>query len=213
MSHSRIPLRASATVYAVCYFVALFLPRFPEGAYSDDQVSALFRDPAERTPIMIGGYALSIAALAFLVFISLFMRALTTDRTALTAMVRVAGTTYATMLMLTAVLLCSLPMGVAIGELPTDTDPMMYRTLSNAAFYALLVPGLLAAAVALVAASLELRRRQEAPRWAAVLGLILAPLLLLGVAWVPQFLVPLWAVAVAHSTPKRAPAKEPVALT
>jgi len=213
MSHSHIPLRASATVYAVCYFVALFLPRLPEGAYSDDQVSALFGDPAERTPSIIGGYALSIAALAFLVFISLFMRALAPDRTALTGTVRVAGTAYAAMLMLAAVLFCSLPMGVAIGELPTDTDPTVYRTLSNAGFYALLVPGLLAAAVVLVASSLELRRRQEVPRWAAVLGLVLAPLLLLGVAWVPQFLVPLWAVAVAHATAQPAPARETVALT
>ena len=205
MSHSRLALRVSATVYAVSYVVALFLPRLPEGAYSDDQVSALFGDPAERTPIIIAGYALGIAAVSFLVFLAVSMRTWAAAGTALTGVVQVAGTAYAVMLMLAGVLFCSLPFGVALGELPAGLDPAIYRTLGNAAFYALLVPGLLAAAVMIVAASLLLRREQAAPRWVAVLGLVLAPLLLVGVAWVPQFLVPLWAVAVAHAAPGSVP--------
>lgn len=177
-----------------CYALALFVPTLPEGAYDDGRVLSLF-EGAERAQIILGGYALAIAGVAALVFFQLLAQAVGSTVT------RAAGTGYGVMLLVASTLFSSIPLGTALDELEPATSP--FRELSNAGFHALLVPGLLCAAVAVVSASMALRRTRGAPGWCVVLGFVLAPLLLLGVAWVPQFLVPLWALAIAFATPVR----------
>ena len=66
-----------------------------------------------------------------------------------------------------------------------------------------LISGLLAAAVMVAAASAAGRRTGVLPRGVVVAGLVVAPLLLVGFTWIPQFLVPLWVVAVSISLLRR----------
>lgn len=192
-------IRVSAGVFAGGYLVSQFLPNLPEGADSDREVLALL-DGGGLYSISLSGYALAIAGVAFLSFAALLSRQLAEHRPgSYASVVSVAGTAYGVMLLVASTYFSSLPMGLALGEIADQTDPMLFRVMSNAGFHALLVPALMAAAATLVAASLMLRGTGLVPAWCCHAGLLIAPLLLLGFAWVPQFLVPVWVLTIAFS--------------
>lgn len=195
---SPLLLRTSAIVYAAAYAVAMFVPSLPEGAYSDARVLALLDDGGDRTRIIIGGYAVVVAGCAFLVFVAALRSRLgPAAGSAWGSAMQSAAAGYAAVLACAAAMFSSIPLGVALGELEAGTDTALYRAMSNGGFHLLLVGGLLLAAVAVGSASVALRQLADVPRWLPVVGFVIAPLLLLGFAWAPQFLVPVWAVTVA----------------
>jgi len=188
---SPLVLRASAVAFAAAYIVAMFVPTLPEGAYSDARVLALLEDPGDRTRIILGGYALVIASIAMVIFVAALGPRSGTERSPGHAASRMAAASYACILGVAAAMFSSIPMGVALGELEVGRDPSLFRTLSNAGFHVLLVGGLAMASVLVAAVSLDLRRT-DAPRWLPMLGFAVAPLLWLGFAWAPQFLLAVW---------------------
>lgn len=207
---STLTLRVSAIAFAAAYVVAMFLPTLPEGAYSDARVLALLEDPADRTRIIVGGYALVASAIFLLVFTaSLAVRIGREVRPTGLGLALPSAGVYAAILAAAAALFSSIPMGVALGELEAGTDPYVYRVLSNTGFHLMLVGGLGVASVLVASVSIALRRVESAPRWLPVTGFVVAPLLWLGFAWVPQFLLPLWAIAVAAGLDGRLGATHP----
>lgn len=198
MNRSTKAIRFSAVLFTAAYLIAAFMPTLPEGAYSDARVLGLLDEGGSRTAIVLGGYAFTVAALAFVCFTSVLCSRLpvASRDDSLVSIGRATGIGYAVMLMVASTAFSSLPMGRAIGEIPASDDAMLYRVMSNSGFHALLVPGLVSAAVMVAVLSMVLKRTGAAPTWCAVAGFVIAPLLLLGVAWVPQFLVPLWVLLV-----------------
>ena len=194
MNHTTA-LRGSAAVLLIAYFAAAFLPTLPEGAYADARVAALLGG-GERTAIVAGGYLWAVAGVAALAFAHLLAAALPATRPAAAAAVRAAGSGYGVMLLVASIAFTAVPMGIAVGELPGGAPVETFRVLTQAGFFALLVPGLLCGAVMVVATSLAMRGG-NGPKWLVSTGFVVAPLLLLGFAWVPQFLVPLWALGVS----------------
>jgi hypothetical protein len=199
-------LRISAAIFAASYFGALFTAPLPEGAYDDERVVALLSG-GELTGIVVGGYALVVAGISALAFTSLLADTLRrTPGGGGASLVRALGTAYGLMVMVAAVAFLAVPMGHVTDELPAATASP-FRELTMVGFVALLVAALLCAAVLVVIVSVQLRRAGTAPRWSTTTGLVIAPLLLVGAAWVPQFLVPLWALFVAF-TVRHAPLSE-----
>lgn len=192
---SPLLLRASAVVFAAAYGVAMFVPTLPEGAYSDTRVLSLL-EGGDRTRLILGGYALVVAACSILLFVAALRPRLEAGpRTAWHGMIHMSAAVYAAMLMIAAALFSSIPMGVALGELEAGDDPALFRAMSNAGFHVLLLGGLGVASLLVASTSFALRGLDGVPRWLPVLGFAVAPLLWLGFAWVPQFLLPVWAVA------------------
>jgi hypothetical protein len=200
---SPVVLRVSSITFAAAYGIAMFVPSLPEGGYSDARVLALM-EGGDATRIILGGYALVVAACALLVFVAALRARLGAEpRSMWDGLIQMSAGVFATLLLVAATLFSSIPFGVALGELEAGDDPALYRAMSNGGFHVLLVGGLGVASVLVATVSLALRRLDEAPRWVSVLGFVIAPLLLLGAAWVPQFLVPLWAVAVGVTLGRR----------
>jgi hypothetical protein len=194
-------LRVTATVLTIAYGAAVFVPSLPHAAHTGAEVAAR----AEGGPaafVIAGGYLYTIAGVAAMIFAHLLAGSMPggSDRAA-AVVVRVTGTGYGLAVMLAAVLFTAVPMGVAVGELTGPVPVETYRVLTQAGFYALLIPGLLCASAAMVASWAGLRGRVGA------VGLVCAPLTLLGFAWAPQFLVPLWAMAVAFGLPSELPSQ------
>lgn len=194
-------LRASASLFAALYAVAMFLPTLPEGSYSDAFVLKLVN--ADQLPVVLGGYALALAGLVMFWFTSLVANQMSAQHSTLARLATMGGGGYALVLMLASTFFGSIATGRAIGELPPVQDAFLVRALSNQGFHLVLVPGLLCAGLLIMAVSLLARREALMPRWCVVFGYCLAPLLLLGAAWMPQFLVPLWAVVVAFAIKER----------
>jgi len=177
----------------------------PEGTYSDARVVALYSDDGTRLGIALGGVLLVLAGLALLPFLAGLRERLDPRRPA-TSVALIGGVLYVAMLLVSANLHSGYAMGITIGELPEPADPTLARVLSDMGFGLLLIPGLLSAAALILASSIEARRIDALPRALTTAGFVIAPLLLAGAAWVPQFLVPLWVLAVSVASLRRSPA-------
>lgn len=210
-------LRVTAVTFAAAYAGALFTAPLPEGAYNDERVVDLLSG-GELISIVTAGISLVIAGIAALVFTSLLASTLrlTGHGESSSSLVRSLGSAYALLLMVAAVFFLSVPMGNLVEELPTAT-PSPFRELTMAGFTALLIPALFSAALMVLVVSVLLRRSALAPTWCTMTGFIIAPLLLLGVLWAPQFLMPVWALVAAFGIRQEpaadlAPAARQVAL-
>jgi hypothetical protein len=196
---------ASAVSFTALYAAATFLPSLPEGALSDRQVLALIEDTGSRSLVIVAGVLYPAAGLALLPFLAGLVALLRNEEQAQPGVPRGqsadvvwgAGLLYIAMLMVAGSLFGAYATGVAVGELAVPTDATLVRVLSDLGFGILLLPGLFAAAAMVLATSLAGRRSGTLPVWLTRSGFVIAPLLLLGAAWAPQFLVPLWCIAVA----------------
>ena len=198
----RTLLTAIAPVtFAGLYFASLFgVMDLPETDYGDAEVIALYADADKRLGNIVGVYFLAAAGVAFLVFLASLRDAARIGRSAqswLATLALAGGVIYCAMLFAAAAAFGVVPLAVAVGGIDAAAvDADLARMFWQLGYVLLLVFGLVAAAVMVVAASLDARTTGALPRWLAWAGLPLAALLLLGPAYMPQFLVPLWTVAV-----------------
>lgn len=201
------PLVASAVAYAGLFLAGSFLPTLPEGAYSDARVIGLLADSGSRTGIVLGGLLLTLAGLAVLPFLAgLALRLHRADpRSTAGVVVLGAGLVHVVMLLVAARSFSGYATGIAVGELEVPVDATMVRVLSDQGFGTLLLPGLMAAGVAMGVASLAARRHALLPGWLTVAGLVMAVLTLGGALWIPQFLPPLWVLLVALTLAEGSP--------
>jgi hypothetical protein len=183
-------------VFALLYLGALFgVLDLPEGADSDEAVQDAF-GPDNRTGIIVGVYMLAAAGLAFLVFLSALVRRLgAVDESPLRGISGAAGVVFVAMLFGAAACWGVLAFATALDELPGPVDVPLARGLTQLGFVLLLIFGLVSAAALIGAASLLGWRSGALPRWLAILGFVVAPLLLLGPFYVPQLLLLIWVVA------------------
>ena len=183
------------------YAAFTFVPELPEASYSDEAVVALYTDPGKADLIVLGSLFMAIAGVVLLVFLAdLWHRLRPAGDLAMLTLG--AGVLYVGTLFVSGTLWGGYAGG---GGSPIETAPdlehsvTLARILTDMGFGMLLVYGLLAAAVMIVAASAAARRNGALPRGVVIAGYVVAPLLLAGFTWVPQFLVPLWVFAVALS--------------
>jgi hypothetical protein len=175
------------------------LMELPEGASSDERVIALVADEGSRTGIVVGGFIVGLAGVALLVFLADLRRRLeegAPDAT-LPTLAFGAGLVYVAMLFLAGNAWAGYATGIAVGELPVPRDATLLRVLSDSGYGLLLIYGLLAAATLVLATSLSARRTDLLSTSVTRSGFVIAPLLCLGFTWVPQFLVPVWVIAVS----------------
>ncbi len=193
---SRFTPAASAVAFTVLYLAATFIPTLPEGSYTDARVLELLEEPGTRNLMVMAGVLFPLAGLALLPLVSQLATSLRRPApdSPLPGVVFGGGLLYVAMLMVAGTSFGGYATGIAVGELPMPTDATLARVLSDQGFGTLLTPGLFSAAAMILAASLLARRTGLLPRWVCLAGLVFAPLLLLGAAWVPQFLVPAWAL-------------------
>ena len=199
MQNSTRTAAFSAVAFTVLYLAATFLPTLPEGASSDAKVLGLVQESGSRSLIVVGSVLFILAALALLPFVSQLTATLrhaelgrTDPDSPLVGVMSGGGLLYIAMLLMAGNAFGSYATGIAVGELPTPEDATLVRVLSDQGFGLILIPGLLSAAAMILAASMLARRSHALPSWVCITGFVFAPLLLLGAAWAPQFLVPLW---------------------
>jgi hypothetical protein len=181
------------------YAAFTFVPELPEPTYSDEAVLALYTDPDKADLIMLGSLFMALAGVVLLVFLADLWRRLRPAGDLATLTVG-AGVLYVGTLFVTGTLWGGYagrgggPVADAAGF---EDSVTLARVLTDMGLGMQLVYGLMAAAVMVAAASAAGRRTGAVPRGVVVAGFVVAPLLLLGVTWVPQFLVPLWVAAVS----------------
>lgn len=205
-------------------FVVLFVVRFvafldtPDGDASVREWTQYFEDSGNRMQSIVGGYFMGLAGLAFLWFLVALCRRLREAEAPsgfLTGVTFGAGLLFVAMVFASGAAMASVAAGVEFGDVPAP-DGEFARQLEGLGFGFLLLYGMFAAGICMVAASIVALRRAVLPRWLAIAGIVAGLLVIpFGVFFLPLVLLALWALAVAivlirtPATP--APATPPLA--
>lgn len=195
-------------LFAPLYAAFTFIPELPEASYSDERVLDLYRDPGSSGAILLGSLLMAVAGVVFMVFLADLWRRLRAAGDVATLAVG-AGFLYVAMLFVAGALWGGYAGGGGgpLEDAPElDHSATLARVLTDMGIGVLLIYGLCAAAVMVTAASRAGQRTGVLPRGIAIAGYVVAPLLLAGFTWIPQFLVPLWVLTVSVSFLRRSPA-------
>jgi hypothetical protein len=176
-----------------------YLPERPDASSTDQQVLDIYRDGGSSSIVLLASLGMALAGAVLLVFLADLWRRLRPAGDLATLTVG-AGVLYVGTLFLAGTLWGGYagrgggPFEDAAGF---EDSVTLARVLTDMGSGVMLIYGLFAASVMVAAASAAGRRTRAIPRGLVVLGFVIAPLLLLGVTWVPQFFVPLWVAAVS----------------
>ena len=195
---------ASGVAFALLYFAALALGDLPEGGYSDARVAELYADEGSRSGIIAMGVLLGLAGIALLPFLA-DLRARLRGAALAADIAFAGGLLYVVALFGAGGLASGYAIGVALGELPEPVNVELARVLTNQAFGLLLIYGLFSASALVLATSIGSRATGAVSKRTRIAGFVIAPVLLAGAAWMPQFLVPLWVLAVSVGHARSAP--------
>jgi hypothetical protein len=187
-------------------FVPLFVARFvafldtPDGDAPVSEWTEHFEDSGNRMQSVGGGYLMALAGLAFLWFLVALCRRLREAEAPsvfLTGLTFGGGLLFVAMVFASGAAMASVAAGVEFGDTPAP-DGEFARQLEGLGFGLLLLYGMFAAGICMVAASIVSLRRAVLPRWLAIAGIVAGLLVIpFGVIFLPLVLLALWVLAVA----------------
>jgi hypothetical protein len=202
MANDRV-ISISGIVFAVATFAGLVL--LLEGAAAGDdtneEAARWLNDSGNRTQMLIGMYVMSGGAVAFLLFATALLRRLRTANAPGFAveLAQVSGVAFAVLTLVAALGMGLAALAVAAGNEPTPVDPGAAR-ITTYGFSIWALPACFAASAFVATVSVAAISSGAFPRWLGLLGLLIAVLLLFGIAFLPSLAVMVWAALVSIVT-------------
>ena len=204
VGNTRTGLRAggiAAIVFAVLFVVGfLFVSDTPDGDESNLKWLRYYADSDNRRMIIIGAIVLTLAAVAFLVFLGALRERL---RNAAPGAEWVGTTAFASGLLFVAMLgvatlgTGSVSASVEFGDAPVVRDADVLRTFESLGIGALVLFGAAAAGLLIITSSVAAGRSALFPRWLVVTGYVAGVIVLLGgLFFIPLVLFVLWMLVV-----------------
>jgi hypothetical protein len=177
----------------------------PDPDAPDAEWTEWFSDGGNRGAQIFSLFMLVLAAVAFTVFITGFVRRLRWDPAANESAANLAlyaGLVMAAMIAVGGVAKNQISGAVEFGDMPLPSAEVL-RTAEQFGFGVILVAGGLFAAAAVLAASIAARNTSVVPSWLVTAGLVAGVILLFSVLFVPMIVLPLWVLAAAISVGRR----------
>ena len=185
-------------LFAALFTVGVMLPDHPNGEDATQAaVTAFYADSDNRVTVIVAMYVLMLAGIAFLGFISSLYRGLREAEGAsgsLAIVALAAGVVFVVMLNATGVAWATVAAGIEFGgnSLADIENPIWFGSLGD---ISLMIHGMFAAIVVIVATSALALRTAALPRWLAWTGFACAFLLIFSFVFMPMIALPVWAVA------------------
>lgn len=191
-------LAAVAGILFVVLFVVGVLMSFggPDPDAADAEQVEWWSDSGNQTQAIVGGYLLTLAALAFLAFsagIRSHLRALPGSEP-LGTVAFAASVVFVAMVMVAAMAFAQVAGAVKFGGTPVPEVDFL-RMFPQFGSGLLLLSGGMSAAVAIAATSWAILRSGAFERWLGWLGIVCAAILLLAVVFIPMVALLVWVVA------------------
>jgi hypothetical protein len=186
----------AGVAFAVFFLAALGVSGNGPGD-TPEEVAEWYGDEGNRGAAFLVFFLLAAAALSFLGFLGMLRGVLVRaegDPARWTALGFGAGVASATLLLASASLYVA--PAAAAGREQFPFDPSTANALSNAGFM-LLVSSTMSGALLVLAASIVAHRTGILPRWLALAGFVVAPVLLLAIFFLPLFVWLAWMLAVS----------------
>lgn len=196
----------SGIVFAVLFTLGIMLPDLPGDTETDGAaIAGFYADGGSRVTVIIGMYLLMLAGIAYLGFVANLYRGLRQaegDSGVLATLALAAGVLFVAMLYSAGGAWAAVPAGIEFGSAaqPTGDIALWFTQLG---FVDLLIHGLFAAIVVIVATSILALRTAVLPRWLAWTGFVCAFLLVFGVVYMPMIALPIWAIATSVAMLRR----------
>ncbi len=214
MSGARTPAIAGI-VFAASFVAGFLILGGALGNFGDSDRTFAEYYQKDRQYEIVGGYLLTVAAIAFVVFVAGVCAPSVSDGSRAPAGLAAiaASAVFAALLSAAAAALVTIPASRFFGgDIFGDEGQLVSEVsaLPQLGYVLLFVPGVLFASMTLVCTSLVIRARPELPRWVASSGFAAAALLLLAVFFMPIVALPLWvlaaSIAMLRSRSERQPA-------
>jgi hypothetical protein len=191
----------SGIAFVVAYVVGMILVRTPDSNDPAETIAAYYAaSKSHRVEMIVSAYILIAAGLLFLWFLSSLrsrLRAAEGGEGTLSTLVFGAGVVFVGMLSVGAVALAAVPGAISFGENGDIFGADAVQTAQSLGWGAILIGGMLSAAVMIFAASILTLRTGALPKWSAWVGILAAIALLFALVWIPQIALLIWALCVS----------------
>lgn len=191
----------AAIVFAVLFVVGfLMVSDSPDGDESNLKWIRYYADSGNRRQIVIGVIILTVAAIAFLIFLGVLrerLRSAATGSEWFATVVFASGLVFVAMLAVFALGQGSVAASVVFGDAPVPRDADLMRTFVSAGFGAMLLFGATAAGLLMFITSILSGRAALLPKWLVVSGYVAAVIVFFGgLLFLPIILFLLWMLIV-----------------
>lgn len=191
----------AAIVFAVLFVVGfLMVSDSPDGDESNLKWIRYYADSGNRRQIVIGVIILTVAAIAFLIFMGVLrerLRSAATGSEWFATVVFASGLVFVAMLAVFALGQGSVAASVVFGDAPVPRDADLMRTFVSAGFGAMLLFGATAAGLLMFITSILSGRAALLPKWLVVSGYVAAVIVFFGgLLFLPIILFLLWMLIV-----------------
>jgi hypothetical protein len=187
-------------------FGILFVVRFvafldtPDSDAAVSEWTDYYSDSDHRTESIVGMYLMALAGLAFAWFLMALHTRLREAEEPVgftTWLALGTGLVFVAMLFASGAMMGAVAAGVEFGDIPVP-DGEFARQFESVGFGLLLLFGMFAAGVFMIAAALSSMRTALLPQWLAIAGIVSGALVLVfGVLFIPMALLVLWVVTVS----------------
>jgi hypothetical protein len=191
----------SGIAFVVVYIVAMFVAKAPDSSDPAETIAAYYTDSkSHRVSMIVAAYVLIGAAMLFLWFLSGLrsrLRAAEGSDSTLSTFAFAAGVIFVGLISVGGLALASVPASISFAEnrVPVGADTI--EIFMSLGYGAILVGGMLSAAVMIFAISVLTLRTGALPRWSAYVGFLSAIALLFAVIWIPQIALLIWTLCVS----------------
>ena len=191
----------AAIVFAVLFVVGfLLVSDTPDGDESNLKWLRYYADSDNRRMIIIGAIVLTLAAVAFLVFLGVLrerLRGASADSEWVGTTAFASGLLFVAMLGVATLGTASTSASVEFGDAPLVRDADVLRTFESLGVGALVLLGAAAAGLLIITASVAAGRAALFPRWLVVTGYVAGVIVIVGgLFFVPLALFVLWMIIV-----------------
>jgi hypothetical protein len=187
----------AAIVFAVTFVLGfLMVSDSPDGDASNLKWIRYYADSGNRRMVVIGVILLTLAAIAFLIFLGIlreWLRGAAAGSTWIATVTFASGVVFVAMVGVFALGQGSVAASINFGDAPVPRDADIMRTFVSAGFGALLLFGATTAGLLTFTTSLLSGRAGLLPRWLVVSGYVAAVIVFFGgLLFLPFVLFVLW---------------------
>ncbi|HMF03581.1 MAG TPA: hypothetical protein VKH17_02115 [Acidimicrobiia bacterium] len=191
----------AAIVFAVLFVVGfLMVSDSPNGDESNLKWIRYYANSGNRRQIVIGAIILTVAAIAFLIFLGVLrerLRSAATGSEWFATVVFASGLVFVAMLAVFTLGQGSVAASVVFGDAPVPRDTDLMRTFVSAGFGAMLLFGATAAGLLMFITSILSGRAAMLPKWLVVSGYVAGVIVFFGgLLFFPIILFVLWMLVV-----------------
>jgi hypothetical protein len=191
----------SGIAFVAVYVIAMFVQKTPDSSDPAAAIAAYYPDSkSHRVWMIVAAYVLIGAAMLFLWFLSGLrsrLRAAEGADGTLSTLAFGAGLIFVGLVSIGALALAAVPASMSFAENKVPVGADTIEIANSLGYGAILVGGMLSAAVMIFTISVLTLRTGALPRWSAWVGFLAAIALLFAVIWIPQIALLIWTLCVS----------------